>query len=616
MNTLGFLFCVIVFHRVFQFVNTLTKSRNVLLFVGDDAGFETQVYGNDVCKTPGLNALARRGIVFQNAFTSVSSCSPSRSAILSGLPMHQNGMYGLHNTVHNFNSFDGLKTLPLILQKSEIRTGIIGKKHVGPESVYPFDYAVTEEQVSINQAGRNITFMKEKVNEFFQNTTNQPFFLYIAFHDPHRCGSTNPEYGPFCEKFGNGQPGMGNIPDWKPNHYNPGEVIVPYFIPDTPAAREDIAAQYTTIGRMDQGIQLIMKALEDAGHLNDTLIMFTSDNGISFPSGRTNLYTSGMAEPFIVSSPEGKDKWGKTNDELVSLLDIVPTILDWFNIKYPSYKLEGQDVKLTGMSILSLVNSEDKQNIAVNSEGGLQTADEVVNTTRWNRSAVYASHSLHEVTMYYPMRSIRTSSYHLIHNLNFKMPFPIDQDFFVSPTFQDILKRTREKLPLDWYKTLEQYYYRDEWELYNIQTDPEELLNLADDSQYSDVFRELKLMLKDWQNATADPWICAPDGVLEYQGLYKDKPQCLSLENMLPSVSGPLPISSSEDLIYNNPDHSGQKVSSQLSIIIVESNGILATYVFCSTLILSLVFLLTYKKQRHPYLPIREHKQYRRQNSP
>ncbi|CAL1538240.1 unnamed protein product [Lymnaea stagnalis] len=615
MNSLGFLFCVCVFHRILHMgntLNTLTKTRNVLLFVGDDAGFETQVYGNDVCRTPGLNALARRGIVFQNAFTSVSSCSPSRSAILSGLPMHQNGMYGLHNTVHNFNSFDGLKSLPQILQKSGVRTGIVGKKHVGPESVYPFDYAVTEEQVSINQAGRNITFMKERVNEFLKNTTdNQPFFLYVAFHDPHRCGSTNPEYGPFCEKFGNGQPGMGVIPDWIPNQYSPNKVIVPYFIPDTPAAREDIAAQYTTIGRMDQGIQLIMKELEDAGHLNDTLVIFTSDNGISFPSGRTNLYTSGMAEPFIVSSPEGKEKWGKINDELVSLLDIVPTILDWFSIKYPSYKLEGQEVKLTGMSILSLVNGEQKQDVvAENSQGGSQTTYEVENTTRWNRSAVYASHSLHEVTMYYPMRSVRTSSYHLIHNLNFKMPFPIDQDFFVSPTFQDILNRTREKLPLDWYKTLEQYYYREEWELYDVQTDPEELLNLAADPEYSGIFNELKTMLKVWQNLTADPWICAPDGVLEFQGIYKNNPQCLPLENMLPALSDPFQISAAKDVMYNEPSPTGSKVSSKLSIIIVESNGILATYVFCSTLILCLVFLLTYKKPKRPSLPTREHKQY------
>ena len=81
----------------------------------------------------------------------------------------------------------------------------------------------------------------------------QDFFLYVAFHDPHRCGHTNPKYGNFCEKFGNGDPDMGRIPDWQPSYYKPDEVLVPYFVQDTPAAREDISNQYTTLSRLDQG---------------------------------------------------------------------------------------------------------------------------------------------------------------------------------------------------------------------------------------------------------------------------------------------------------------------------------------------------------------------------
>ena len=77
--------------------------------------------------------------------------------------------------------------------------------------------------------------------------------MYVAFHDPHRCGHTHPEYGMFCEKFGSGGSGFGVIPDWKPVYYRPEDVVVPYFVPDTPAARQDIAAQYTTISRLDQG---------------------------------------------------------------------------------------------------------------------------------------------------------------------------------------------------------------------------------------------------------------------------------------------------------------------------------------------------------------------------
>jgi len=81
----------------------------------------------------------------------------------------------------------------------------------------------------------------------------RPFFLYVAFHDPHRCGHTHPEYGNFCEKFGNGDVGMGTIPDWNPIYYQWEQVKVPYYVQNTEAARRDIAAQYTTISRLDKG---------------------------------------------------------------------------------------------------------------------------------------------------------------------------------------------------------------------------------------------------------------------------------------------------------------------------------------------------------------------------
>lgn len=112
--------------------------------------------------------------------------------------------------------------------------GIIGKKHVGPGPVYPFDFAYTEETNSVLQVGRNITKIKLLVRKFFQshkeerNTTEEerPFFLYVAFHDPHRCGHSQPQYGGFCEKFGNGESGMGRIPDWEPKYYSPDQVKV------------------------------------------------------------------------------------------------------------------------------------------------------------------------------------------------------------------------------------------------------------------------------------------------------------------------------------------------------------------------------------------------------
>ncbi|XP_032418688.1 N-sulfoglucosamine sulfohydrolase [Xiphophorus hellerii] len=510
-----------------------SKRRNVLLIIADDAGFETDVYNNSAIHTPHLRSLARRSVVFRHAFTSVSSCSPSRSAILTGLPQHQNGMYGLHQGVHHFNSFDGVQSLPLLLSQADIHTGIIGKKHVGPGSVYPFDFAYTEENSSVLQVGRNITRIKLLVRKFFQSHKEEaaerrrvrgvrtssnpnaeqeeerPFFLYVAFHDTHRCGHSQPQYGAFCEKFGNGEPGMGLIPDWTPVYYTPEQVKVPPFVPDTPAARADLAAQYTTVSRLDQGIGLVLQELRDAGYENDTLIIYSSDNGIPFPNGRTNLYRSGTAEPMLVSSPEHRERWGNTSQAYVSLLDITPTVLDWFSIPYPSYILPESpslQVLLTGRSLLPALTSDPSS---------------------WN--TVYSSQSLHEVTMYYPIRSVHQGAYHLLHNMHYRMPFPVDQDLYVSPTFQDLLNRTRLQRPTHWFKSLDQYYYRERWELFDTRTDPQEAKNLASNPSYSGVLDNLRQLLQKWQWKTGDPWVCGPDYVLEE----KLEPHCRPLYNGL-----------------------------------------------------------------------------------
>ena len=194
---------------------------------------------------------------------------------------------------------------------------------------------------------------------------------------------------------------------------------------------------------------------------------------------------------------------------MVSLTDIVPTVLDWFKIKYPTYKLLKKPVQLTGKSLLPVLVKEP--------QSGFDT--------------VYASHNLHEVTMYYPMRTVRNRQYKLIQNLNYKMPFGIDQDFFIADTFQDLLNRTKRGIPTHWFKSLKDYYYRAPWELYNLKSDPKELKNLYNESQYQTVFKEMRKLLTKWQNVTHDPWICAPGGVLEDTGKYKDHPQCFSMDN-------------------------------------------------------------------------------------
>uniref|UniRef100_A0A9J8A2P4 N-sulfoglucosamine sulfohydrolase (sulfamidase) n=1 Tax=Cyprinus carpio carpio TaxID=630221 RepID=A0A9J8A2P4_CYPCA len=264
--------------------------------------------------------------------------------------------------------------------------------------------------------------------------------------------------------------------------------IVPYFIPGTPAARADIAAQYTTVSRLDQGIGLVLQELRDAGFENETLVIYS------------------VREPMLVSSPEHQQRWEQLSQAYISLLDITPTILDCFSLLYPSYSLSGgRPVGLSGRSLLPALISEPS----------------------W--VTVYASQSLHEVTMFYPMCSIHQGPYWLLHNMHYRMPFPIDQDFYMSPAFQDLLNRTQSGQPTGWFKTLNEYYYRERWELFDIQSDPTERRNLAGDPAYAPVLESLRDQLLKWQWQTEDPWVCEPDAVLET----KLKPQCRLLYNGL-----------------------------------------------------------------------------------
>lgn len=149
----------------------------------------------------------------------------------------------------------------------------------------------------------------------------------------------------------------------------------------------------------------------------------------------------------------------------------------------------------------------------------------------WKRRSLFFSHTVHEISMYYPMRAIRKKRYKLIHNLNYFSPFPIDQDFYLSPTFRDLLNRTRSRLPTNWYKNLTDYYYRREWEFYDLKKDPRELRNRYSSVKYKRIVTKLKKELFNWQNTTADPFICSPHFVLEDAGLYKTDPTCLPLFN-------------------------------------------------------------------------------------
>jgi N-sulfoglucosamine sulfohydrolase len=109
---------------------------------------------------------------------------------------------------------------------------------------------------------------------------------------------------------------------------------------------------------MDQGVGLFLKSLQDFGFENNTLVILTADNGIPYPNAKTNLYEPGVGEPMIISNPMATGRWGQETQALASTTDIVPTILDWFGLKFPEYSIFGSPAMLLGKSLLPILNKE------------------------------------------------------------------------------------------------------------------------------------------------------------------------------------------------------------------------------------------------------------------
>jgi N-sulfoglucosamine sulfohydrolase len=378
--------------------------------------------------------------------------------LYTGLYPHTNGQYGLAHATHNQHTFNGVRSLPARLHAAGYRTALIGKLHVIPPQVYTFDEIIEGKALA---GGRNVQGIAERVGEFVARDADKPFMLVVGFVDPHRAG----------KGFGNDAPGA-SLPN---EVYDPAKVVVPDFLPDQPSTRRDLADYYQSVARLDRGVGLVMDGLKKTGVLDETLVIFLSDNGMPFPGAKTTLYDAGTRLPLIVSSPK-QTRLGHSNDAMVSWVDVTPTILDFAGVK--------RDEKLPGESILPLLDSEHAPPGA--------------------RDVVYGSHIMHEVTMYYPMRSIRTRTHRFILNLAHELPVPTAEDLYGGATWQGILKRGDTQLGK---RSFEALVNRPREELYDLTKDPGEFHNVAADPAYADVLKDLRERLKNWQEKTDDPWL-------------------------------------------------------------------------------------------------------------
>jgi N-sulfoglucosamine sulfohydrolase len=481
----------------------LAAERNVIFFITDDEGQTLGCYGDPVAVTPNIDALAKDGTLFRYAYATTASCSASRSVIMSGLHNHMNGQYGHQHHYHKFASFHDVVSLalPRVLANAGYRTAHIGKYHVAPEEVYHFEtYLKGNERNAVQMAEQCRAFLSDQADE-------RPFFLYFATSDPHRGGGID-QSSPLDLKpdlFGN-KPNRGSHAGVQEVFYDPAKVPVPAFLPDTPETRAELAQYYQACSRIDQGLGRLIEILKAANVYDKTLIVYTSDNGIAFSGAKTTVYEPGLRMPFVVRNPY-QPRRGVVSDALISHIDITPSLLDFAGGLDPQtngpknrvdpneyWKQRGEALKENRGGGHSFHSYHGKSWIPILGDP---------NAKHWD--TILASHTFHEIQMYYPMRVVRDAQYKLIWNIAHPLPYPFASDLWAASSW----KAQYQIGPDAPYgkRTVGRYIHRPPFELYDLQQDPDEAVNLAEDPNLAAVLKKYQEKLRTLQKETGDPWI-------------------------------------------------------------------------------------------------------------
>lgn len=328
---------------------------NIIYMHSHDTGRYIEPYGYAV-KTPHLMKLASEGVLFRNAFCASPTCSPSRSALLTGEFPHSNGMVGLAHWGFAIDDMD--KHLVAFLKQHGFETALSGIQHEARESsAIGYDHILNSDKISQDpnrwqhwELGNALA-----AADFIKAERDQPFFLSYGMVQTHR---------PFPKPAAHLNPDMMNV---LPNVF------------DQKNLREDMAGLVTSVENVDQCVGTILSAVRDAGIEDQTLIVFTTDHGLPFPGMKCSLTDDGLGVSFIMKLPGMKR--GKVIDGLVSQLDFFPTVAELLEVEAPD--------RLQGTSLLPLIHGECKS----------------------VRSSIFAEMNYH---LYYePMRCIRTERYKL-----------------------------------------------------------------------------------------------------------------------------------------------------------------------------------------------------------
>lgn len=404
------------------------KKINILHIITHDTGRYLECYGYNV-RTPNINKVAEEGVIFTNYFTTAPQCSPSRASEFSSLYPHNTGVFGLAHRGFILN--ENIPYLPKILAENGYNTFLFGIQHV-TNNISKLGY-----QKCLVGPTRDCEKLLPHVINFLENDPPEPFFISVGFFETHR---------PF--------PVVENIPN---------NIKVPNFLPDEYEIKKDLVGLNILVEKFDKCVGEIVRTLEKKKIIDRTLIILTTDHGISFPGAKATLFDPGIETFLIIKGPDFEG--GKKINSLLSNLDLTPTILDYLGIEIPKI--------FQGVSFLSLVKG-GKRNV---------------------RDKIYIELTYHAA--YDPMRGIRTEKYKYIKNFEVR-PF-----YFLPNVDSGFSKELFKKK--GYFEKLRPFEF-----LFDLENDPFERRNLAGNEEYHPILESFRKELREWMEKTNDPLLKGP----------------------------------------------------------------------------------------------------------
>jgi arylsulfatase A-like enzyme len=418
---------------------------NIIVFMADDAGMDFGCYGNAAIATPNIDKIASEGIRFRKAFLTAPQSSPSRTSIMTGMFAHTIGTEDLHVPLN-----DSTRMMPSYFKEAGYFTGSMLKTHWGPNGDKQFDRRVKGGYLPGQGDLTEETF--QNYEAFIEESGEAPFFLWVGFMDPHR-----PYNRDVC-----------------PQVNSPDRVRVPPYLVDGEDTRRDLADYYNEISRMDKHIGRMMSVLEEKKILENTIIVFLSDNGMPFPRAKGTLYDSGIQTPLLFMW-KGKIPAGSVHDNgLISTVDLAPTLLHFANVQ--------MDDGVYGKSFHPLLFDSSKR----------------------GREYIFAERNWHDTDEY--MRCIRTEDRKLIYNAYYHLPHGTAMDLSASLSWYELKDRQQKgQLKKEQMQLFEAP--RAMVEMYDLTEDTHELTNVAHIPSYVAEGETLARLFVEWQKETNDhPW--------------------------------------------------------------------------------------------------------------